>query len=654
MKKIYLLLISVALCCNSYAQTAADYAVMLTSEVTENPPSITLHWNTYAKARSYTVYRKTDNATLWGTAIAILDSTATSYTDNNVVQDSAYEYRVSRTAATGGAPAEGYIYSAIKLHATDYRGKLLLIVDDTFTDSLSTEINQLMKDISGDGWSVVRHDVSRNAPVTSVKSIIVNEYNADPLNTKAVLLLGHVPVPYSGLMNPDGHTDHRGAWPADAYYADVDGKFTDLTVNDSSASRTENRNKPGDGKFDQTVIPSQLELQVSRIDLSNMPAFPKTEKQLLQQYLNRAHDYKVKNFSTVQRGLVDDNFGAFSGEAFASCAWRNFSPLLGDTAIYAKDFFSTLRSENYLWSYGCGGGSYTSCGGVGNTNNFVTDSVKTVFTMLFGSYFGDWDSNNNFLRAPLASPGLALTSCWAGRPYWNFHHMVLGKNIGFSELTTHNNYYRYFYSYNYGIGYMHIALMGDLTLRQHIIAPPSDIQFTFPTGGSSVLINWTPSPDTVDGYYVYRSTEPFGKYDRVTPSILTATEFVDTPPSGGSYYYYAKAVKWENTPSGSYLNTSIGTGGSVAIILSSVSHLKKEESDFMLFPNPASERLLMLSNAPMSGTIQLQNALGQIIFSKEISETSQTEIDVKDLSQGVYFLSLKTDNTSVSRKFVKQ
>jgi hypothetical protein len=31
------------------------------------------------------------------------------------------------------------------------------------------------------------------------------------------------------------------------------------------------------------------------------------------------------------------------------------------------------------------------------------------FTMLFGSYFGDWDSQDNFLRAPLAQ-GLTLTN----------------------------------------------------------------------------------------------------------------------------------------------------------------------------------------------------------------------------------------------------
>ena len=47
--------------------------------------------------------------------------------------------------------------------------------------------------------------------------------------------------------------------------------------------------------------------------------------------------------------------------------------------------------------------------------------------MFFGSYFGDWDSQNDFLRAALATTNYTLTSAWVGRPYWFFHHMALGK-----------------------------------------------------------------------------------------------------------------------------------------------------------------------------------------------------------------------------------
>ena len=77
---------------------------------------------------------------------------------------------------------------------------------------------------------------------------------------------------------------------------------------------------------------------------------------------------------------------------------RNFAAFFGADLVFLLDYRSTLQSGSYLWSYGCGAGSYTSCSGVANTTNFTTDSLLSIFTMLFGSNFGDWDSDNNLLQ----------------------------------------------------------------------------------------------------------------------------------------------------------------------------------------------------------------------------------------------------------------
>jgi hypothetical protein len=63
-----------------------------------------------------------------------------------------------------------------------------------------------------------------------------------------------------------------------------------------------------------------------------------------------------------------------------------------------------------------------------------------VFTMFLGSYFGDWDNESAFLRASLGS-GYALTTSWAGRPHWFYHHMGLGEPIGISTIASQNNDY---------------------------------------------------------------------------------------------------------------------------------------------------------------------------------------------------------------------
>ncbi|MCY7329971.1 MAG: hypothetical protein LH618_15560, partial [Saprospiraceae bacterium] len=57
-----------------------------------------------------------------------------------------------------------------------------------------------------------------SSTVQSIKNQILTSYNADPANVTAVLLLGSIPIPYSGNSAWDGHSpDHTGAWPSDAY-----------------------------------------------------------------------------------------------------------------------------------------------------------------------------------------------------------------------------------------------------------------------------------------------------------------------------------------------------------------------------------------------------------------------------------------------------
>src|SRR5438477_11626866 len=102
----------------------------------------------------------------------------------------------------------------------------------------------------------------------------------------------------------------------------------------------------------------------------------------MQRYLMKDHAFRFKQLNRQRKAIIDDNFGYFGGEAFAADGWRNFSALLGDTAnVKAGDYFTDMSSNSYLWSYGCGGGSYTSCGGVGSTTDFAADSVQNIFTM---------------------------------------------------------------------------------------------------------------------------------------------------------------------------------------------------------------------------------------------------------------------------------
>ncbi len=660
--KLLLTTLAVALAFgNSVAQTTKDYAVRLSATTQNSPPSITLTWRSIPYGTPvYTIFKKAKDATTWSTAIHTITTGDTTYTDNSVIVDSVYEYQIYATGTSLSVNSTGYILAGIKAPAIHNRGALVLLVDSTFTDSCATEIATLMDDISGDGWQVIRHDLSRTLKDTAIKSIIKNDYSNIP-DVEAVLILGHLAVPYSGKQNPDGHTNHIGAWPADAYYGSLTGVWTDVTVNDVTSANPLNHNVPGDGNWDPIAIPSGVQLQVSRVDFYNMPAFSATEVQMMRRYLNKDHAYKMDSLNVRHRALVQDNFGVMSGEAFAANGWRNFAPLVGFDSVATAPFISSLQTESYQWAYGTGGGTYTSASGIGNTANFASGSVHGIFTMLFGSYFGDWNYQNNFLRAPLCADTPALTCSWAGRPNWFVHKMAMGDNIGAGTRLTQNNTSGMYYPPNYGAGWVHVALMGDLTLRTDYIKKPSALSIV-PTAASGATLSWTASPDAaVIGYYVYRTDSMWGHYERIS-EMITATTYIDTIGVDGLKFYMVRPVKLQATPSGNYYNLGIGITDTATVdfpvIDTRVATIANNSLSVDLFPNPANNHINVLINSDKStrAIISLVNIAGAQLYPalKQLnSGENRYELDISSLAPGVYMLKVNTQQCSKFVKWVK-
>jgi hypothetical protein len=538
-----------------------QYAVEVTAAIQTAPPQVRLVWPLDANATGYSVSRKLPTATSW-TSLTSLPGTATGYTDGNVALGGAYEYRISKSS-TLGISAFGYILAGVDAPLVENRGKLILLVDNTQAAPLAAELSRLQQDLAGDGWTVIRKDVSRTATVPSVKALIKTEYDADRANVKAVFLFGHIPVPRSGDINPDGHPNHIGAWAADTYYADMDGTWTDSSVNDTSAERADNYNTPGDGKFDQGQIPSDLELALGRVDLSNMTCYSnktpaRSETDLLRAYLNKDHNFRHGLLNVPRRGVIADNFGDIYGESFAVTGWRSFAPMFGPngtTGLNYGTYFPTLKAQPYLFAYACGGGSYYTCDGIGGSDDFALNDIQAVFTMHFGSYFGDWNNESNFLRASLGS-GYVLTTTWSGRPLYFYHPMALGETVGYSVLLSQNNRSGGLYEkQNMGTRYVNNSLHGDPSLRLHPVLPPSNVTGATANG---LVLTWTGSSDTaIKGYNVYRSANANGPFTRLNTSLLGGTTFTDTAPLADGIYM-VRAVKLESTPSGTYYNPSQG------------------------------------------------------------------------------------------------
>lgn len=541
------------------AQNNLDRSVRVSAVVTESPASITLNWVLHADATGYTIYRKAKGASFWGSPKATLTGTTNTWTDNAVIVGNTYEYRIDKSG--GAATGYGYILSGIKVAATHSRGKMLLLIDDTYTTPLATEIDRLIADMRGDGWQVIRKDISRTLPVPDVKDIIKTEYNADPTNFNTLFILGHIAVPYSGNIYPDGHPDHQGAWPADVYYAEMNSTWTDVTVNNTVANRPENDNIPDDGKFDQSAIPSDVELQVGRVDVYNMPSINPDDVVLMKQYLNKNHAFRTGAFTVQRRGLVDDNFMGYN---IAITGLRNFPPMFDaanvvDNYVNGADYVTLLTAGDYLFTYGCGGGWYQGASGVASTGTWATDSLKTVFTSLAGSYFGDWDNADAFLRAPLASKSPTLINFWGGIPHWPIHYFAMGDPIGLCTKLSQNNGGLYDGNFNGAQRSIHIALMGDPTLRLHNMGMPTLLTATPTLDQTKIDLSWTAATGSILGYHIYRTDSLHKAFTLLNTSPVTGTTYQDVMPKGGQNIYMVRAVLLENSASGTYHNLSTGT-----------------------------------------------------------------------------------------------
>ena len=486
-----------------YSQSAREVGVEIRAQLIAGK-YMQLTWLQQSGSTRYQVYTKSSSNNGWD-SIADLQGSDTIYIDSSYKLGTKKEYRVARTSSNyTGFNGNGYMVAGFQIPAEESLGRVLVVIEDIYQTTAQELIETYLNQITNEGYFVDTHYVNKNDDVTDIKDWILKKWSADKNTYTSVLLLGRIPVPYSGNLRPDGHVDHTGAWPADLYYGAFDINWTDNTINNTTATYSRNHNTPGDGKFDlsrynsgsQTTI-QKVNISVGRVDLSNMNSFG-TDTSLIKQYLIKSLAFRTGQRKAQLKTLVDDNFGYFGSEAFASCGFRNGSTF-SKWDISTDDYRSEMSKNSYLLSYGCGGGAYTSCMGIGTSSDFVNDSLLNPFTLLFGSYFGDWDNSDNFLRAPLASKGWGLVSVWAGRPYWMMHPCALGAPVAEAALITQNTWNVYNAAgWQSGV---HVALMGDPTLRMFSVDNVHDLRLE-KNCDASVSLLWGDIKDLADSVII--------------------------------------------------------------------------------------------------------------------------------------------------------
>jgi hypothetical protein len=543
---------------NTWGQTQSEKLTVFVSIDSFTATSVSFSWTNFS-VNSTHIYRKEMDDINWVTLKIGLSNTT--FTDTTIVSGKEYEYKfIVFTGLSNPSKALGYLSFGINVPKKTTRGHILVVLDDRFIQSLAPEIAQLQEDLQSDGWKPNVLQVSKDSSVTFVKHKIDSLQNIQLLS--AIYLVGHIPVPYSGSLNPDGHTEHKGAWATDLYYVSNQSGWTDNTVNTANTKYPSANNVPGDGKFDLSFLSQNIRCPISRIDFFNLPSQSNSEVTMLANYLKEASNYKRGQTMVKDAGLIDNQLINFN-EGFASNGYRNFTSLMRDT-LTKGNMLTKLSGETYKWTYAVGYGTDTSISNIASISSLKNTNYKGIFSMVFGSYFGDWNSQNNLMRSLLAD-GKMLTTCWAGRPNWFFHHMGLNYPIALSAARSINNGagWSSLNSTKYDIAglsqnYIHMALLGDLSLRQNHKPIATNVIAAFDTKTATIKLTWDlPAATNIAEVEIYKYIDSLNAYVLEANLSGFVQEYTDTLIKARNNYFM-RYISLDTTTCGSYYNNSLG------------------------------------------------------------------------------------------------
>lgn len=608
---------------SAYGQVSNDIDNSLIGQASFSESNeLTISWLAKNSATAYEVLKRSDSSTPWQLVAEVQEPT---YTFSELFTEPV-EVRVR---ALGNSTATMNIWAGNEYFKNDEAENMLIIVTESLHQELSSLIAEYREVLDLELISSDLYIVDENTPVPSIKSEIVSRNSTKEIDY--IFILGHVAVPYAGNFAIDGHNDHEGAWVADGYYGELNGNWTDNIVSNTTGNREATHNVPGDGKFDNTFFPSDVEIPVGRVDFSDLPILNESEVVLTRRYLRRNINYRMGQFKATRRAIIDNNLNL--AEGFGQGAIKSFHTMFEPDSI-SYGLFANSTEKDYLFTFGSGGGSYQSASGIIRTSDLVTDSLQTIFMTIFGSYHGDWDIQNNLMRVALAR-GTALTNAWSGRPIWYFHSMAMGETVGSVLLNTQNN--NNWYNSDFGNGGCHTSLLGDPSLKLLYHEPVENIAF----GNEEVTWEYLSNDPEVNAYTVYyedanQEWQLLGQGPRSERSFS-----LNEIPLTGSTRALIRPVGFIESRSGSYYNEGIGS----IVNLTISSNRNVHTSNKHIYPNPA-KTYLNVSELSWEEDIFIYDAVGKLV-AQSINEQI---INIERLPTGMYVLRSKEGIL----RFVKQ
>jgi hypothetical protein len=160
---------------------------------------------------------------------------------------------------------------------------------------------------------------------------------------------------------------------------------------------------------------------------------------------------------------------------------------------------------------------------------------------------------------------------------------------------------------------------------------------------SQAALSWTDNSSKETAYIIERSAEDNLHFEKIGETAANATSFSDASPLFDKVVYYRVKAKSATSESAYSDEKQIVVTGIESIA-----------DDIHVYPNPASERLVITNHTQFTSDVEVLNDLGLRMFKGELSAAASHEVIVRDWSAGIYLVRLRTDQGQrISRVMIR-